>query len=258
MTETISIVTVCKNSEEFIEKTIQSVASQIYPNIEYIVVDGGSTDKTLKIITKYRSSVATLISEKDNGIYDAMNKGLDLCHGDLVYFLNSGDYLFNIDTISKIADIAEKNPSYDIYTGDIIYYDENCHERISGERASIVKYLQSVVCHQGIIARRRVFDQTGKFDTKYHIYADYDWFLSALLKYGSKVLYTGIPFAYYLKDGKSDTSWKCYIHERKEIITKYVNRGQLLIYAMHEPSSVLKYIFYRAKYNGLAEKTRTD
>ena len=89
----ISIVTVCLNSENTIEKTIQSVIGQSYSNIEYIIIDGGSKDNTLNIINKYKYRVSVIISEKDMGIYDAFNKGLKIYNGDLIGFVNSDDYL---------------------------------------------------------------------------------------------------------------------------------------------------------------------
>ena len=101
----ISIITVCLNSENYIEKTILSVLAQSYTNIEYIVIDGNSSDNTYNIINKYRTEIDITISEKDAGIYDAMNKGITLSTGDIIYFLNSGDLLYNNTTIEQIANI---------------------------------------------------------------------------------------------------------------------------------------------------------
>ena len=89
----ISIITVCYNSEKTISRTIESIINQTYKNIEYIIIDGKSDDKTLEIIDNYKNNISKIISEKDNGIYDAFNKGLNICNGDLIGFVNSDDIL---------------------------------------------------------------------------------------------------------------------------------------------------------------------
>jgi glycosyltransferase involved in cell wall biosynthesis len=89
----VSIITSCLNSENMIERTIQSVIDQTYPNIEYIIIDGGSTDRTLDIIKKYEDNIEKWISEPDSGVYDGMNKGILCSTGEILYFLNSGDYI---------------------------------------------------------------------------------------------------------------------------------------------------------------------
>jgi glycosyltransferase involved in cell wall biosynthesis len=239
---TLSIITVCLNSEALIEKTIRSVTSQDYPHIEYIIIDGGSIDGTLDIIQKYRSGIAVLVSEKDNGIYDAMNKGLAHATGDLVYFLNSGDYLTSDDTISRIMAFVAEYPDADIFTGDIWYYDEQGAERLSGYRKDIIDLMARIISHQSIISRRHVFDTYGPFDTGYRMYADYDWLLRAVLKHGCRIRYTGIPFAYYLKSGWSDQMWKRYLPERQEILKRYATRGQMMRYIARYPGDGFRYI----------------
>ncbi|XSZ47713.1 glycosyltransferase [Francisella noatunensis] len=99
----VSIITVCYNSAETIEKTIQSVISQSYQDIEYIIIDGGSYDGTLDILTKYRSKLSKVVSESDDGIYDAMNKGIALATGDITHILNSDDCYSNSDVIESIV-----------------------------------------------------------------------------------------------------------------------------------------------------------
>src|ERR1700733_2398323 len=98
----ITIITVCYNACHCIEKTIKSVINQTYPNIEYIIIDGASTDGTLEVINKYKNHVQKLISEKDNGIYDAMNKGVRHCSGEIIYFLNADDRLYSPDTVKDV------------------------------------------------------------------------------------------------------------------------------------------------------------
>ena len=249
----LTIITVCLNSEALIERTIRSVASQDYAHIEYIIIDGGSTDGTLDIIRKYHSNVAALISEKDNGIYDAMNKGLALATGDLVYFLNSGDYLAGDHVISDVIRIIVQFPDYDIYTGDVMHYDGDGTERLSGYRKTLTDVMARVINHQSMIARREVFETSGGFDTRYRIYADYDWLLRAVLNNGFRIYYTGIPIAYYLKAGKSDRVWKKYLPERMEILRKYATPGRMAKYLLSYPGDGFRYIVNRFRGHFIAD-----
>lgn len=242
-----SIITVCFNSGTLIERTLQSVVSQDYPNIEYIIIDGGSTDETLSIINKFQSNISTIISEKDNGIYDAMNKGLANSTGEFVYFLNSGDYLSQDVVISEIILKIKQYPGFEIYTGDIEYYDKNKSERISGYRERTIDIIARVINHQSIIARKDIFQKYGGFNTRYKIYADYDWLLRAAVKQGAKIKYTGILFAYYLKEGKSDLLWRKYLYERMEIVKINATKYQLVRYALLYPSDTVQYLVNRVR-----------
>jgi glycosyltransferase involved in cell wall biosynthesis len=120
----VAIITVCLNSEKTIEQTIRSVINQTYPNIEYIIIDGESTDGTLEIIDKYKDKITKVINEKDHGTYDAMNKGLKFDSGDIIYFLNAGDYLYDFSIIEKIVSLFTKDNSLEMIYADVIYYDE--------------------------------------------------------------------------------------------------------------------------------------
>jgi len=245
MNPKVTIITVCLNSEALIEKTLQSVASQDYPYIEYLIIDGGSTDSTLSILEKYKSKISSIISEKDNGIYDAMNKGIALSTGDLIYFLNSGDYLYDDQTIKHVIKKVEEFPAAEIYTGDIFYYDKDGAERLSGNKSGPIDMLARVITHQAILARKVVFEKYGDFDTKYRIYADYDWLLKAVLENHAIVHYLGIPIAYYLKSGLSDRMWKNYLHERRDIVTKYTSKQQMICYMLKYPGDGFRYTIHR-------------
>ncbi|MFT4304483.1 MAG: glycosyltransferase, partial [Candidatus Woesearchaeota archaeon] len=120
----ISIITVCYNSSNTIEKTIKSVINQKNKNFEYIIIDGESSDDTLKIINKYKKFINKIISEKDNGIFEAMNKGIDFAKGDIIYFLNSDDFLLNNNIINKIQKIFEKNQLDAVFGGVLCFYPE--------------------------------------------------------------------------------------------------------------------------------------
>ena len=119
-----SIVTVCRNAEGSIEKTIRSVTEQTYSDIEYIIIDAVSTDSTLAIVDKYKSKVARVVSEPDKGIYDAMNKGVSYATGDYVFFLNAGDLLISEYEIEKVNELITADPvGIDIFYGKMLVFD---------------------------------------------------------------------------------------------------------------------------------------
>lgn len=231
----ISIITVCLNCEGLIERTIKSVIDQTYINIQYIIVDGGSTDNTLNIIRKYGSKIDVMISEKDRGIYDAMNKGLEYATGDLIYFLNAGDYLCNNEVLRNVIERLNANAESDILFGDYIYYEGNGEHRCSGYRADIPDLLGRGYCHQAIFAKKSTFVKCGKFNTDYKIYADLDWLLRALVRFGQKMNYINVSIAYYLKGGASESIGCKYHCERIEIVQKNVDSRDIFLFAISYP-----------------------
>lgn len=121
----VSIITPCLNSEKTIEQTIKSVINQTYPKIEYIIVDGESTDGTLGIVEKYKDKISKVVSEKDDGIYDAMNKGLHLSTGDLVGIINADDW-YEANAVENIVAAFEENPNAHVFYGNLnMYYQDN-------------------------------------------------------------------------------------------------------------------------------------
>ena len=180
----ISVITVCYNSEKDIEKTIGSVLSQSYPNIEYIIIDGKSTDHTLDIIDKYRTRIAKIISEKDAGIYDAMNKGVKSSTGEILYFLNSDDSFYDNNVIQNVADKFNQDKQIDIVRGkvqfanipedDQVIFNDHQFAELKTRKDLFTKLY---FCHQAIFAKRKLFDAIGLFNTKYKLVADLDWFL---------------------------------------------------------------------------------
>ena len=182
-----SIITVCYNAQSTIEKTIQSVISQTYDNIEFIIIDGKSTDKTLDIINKYKEKIHVIISEKDKGIYDAMNKGIKNSTGDILYFLNADDRLYTTKTIDKINSVFIDNPQYEIIYGKAAFvnipkdFPKRFINRKFGYNSKLDLLIQSNP-QQCIFAKKQVFDKVGIFNTNYKICSDYDWFLRCFNK----------------------------------------------------------------------------
>ena len=172
----VSIVTTCYNSEKTIEKTIKSVLNQTYKNIEYIIIDGKSTDDTLNIIKKYEPDFEgriRVISEKDSGIYDAMNKGIALASGELVGIVNSDDY-YEQDAVENVV----KNFGIEKY--QIIYGLLRCIK--NGEEVSVVLYNhnflhQQMIPHPTCFITKKAYEDLGMYDCKYKSCADYELML---------------------------------------------------------------------------------
>ncbi len=177
---TISVITICLNSERYIAQTIESVISQTYAEKEYIMVDGGSTDGTLDIIRKYEDRIDCLISEPDHGIADAMNKGLDLSSGDFVIFLHSDDYFVDSNVLDKAA--GHLSNDAEIFLFDI-FFEKNGKKVLKTPRGfNWWLNIKNGVFHQSTICSRALFDKIGFFDTSYKIAMDYDFFLRAYRK----------------------------------------------------------------------------
>lgn len=181
---TISIVTAVYNCYQTVGQTLDSVFSQSYPSIEAIVIDGASTDGSLVAIEKYRSRLGTFISERDDGIYDAFNKGIKHATGDVIGFLSADDIFENCEILSKVADVF-KDPAVDVVYGDLVYVK---HDDIT----KVIRYWRSGLYddaalrrgwmppHPTLYVRRSVYQRLGVFDTRYRISADYDLVLRFL------------------------------------------------------------------------------
>lgn len=169
----ISVVTVCFNAVDVIEETMLSVLNQTYPNVEYIVIDGGSTDGTVNIIKKYADRLAFWISEPDKGIFDAMNKGVLHATGEYINYMNAGDRFFDQNVISEIIEKLPTAILPDVIYGDWLakYTDgyEKCHAKVENLN------FKMALCHQAIflknsIMRERPFDLTFKFAADFNLF----------------------------------------------------------------------------------------
>jgi glycosyltransferase len=188
----ISIITATFNSEKTIYSTLQSVDNQTYKNIEHIIIDGKSTDKTLEIVAKF-SSVSKVISEKDSGVYFALNKGIKKASGDVIGFLHADDFFANDLILEKIAE-KFKNTNADILYADLDYVAFENHKKIirhwkSGDFS--VKKLKKgwMPPHPTFYVKKSIYDRLGYFDTSFSIAADYDLMLRFLSDKTLKVVY---------------------------------------------------------------------
>jgi len=178
----VSVITVCYNAEQTIEKTISSVLSQTYNDIEYIIVDGLSKDGTMEIVKRNRLSIAEVISEPDIGIYDAMNKGIRLAHGDLLFFLNADDVFVDDSVIAHVIDAFM--PDDDIIFGDILVCDENNDKYLHISRSGFTKFnfIDSTINQPATFYTQMAFKRCGLFNTQYRVGGDFEWYLRAVNK----------------------------------------------------------------------------
>lgn len=189
----ISVITVCYNDRERIEKTILSVLSQSYGNLEYIVIDGGSTDGTVDIIKKYANRIAYFVSESDEGIYDAMNKGLRKAVGEWVCFLNAGDLFVSESVLNTIFD-EEFCRQFGVIYGDVFL--RNSNNSLTFQPARPLSFLKRAMpfCHQSSFVRR---DLIKGFNPRYKICADYDFFYFLFFDNPDYFCYIPVPISIY-------------------------------------------------------------
>ena len=218
-----SIITVTFNAGATLEDTIQSVITQSYRNLEYIIIDGGSKDRTLDIIERYRTHIHAVVSEPDQGLYDAMNKGLKLATGDYICFLNAGDELHEDDTLLLMVHSITENALPDVLYGETAIVDEEGHflrmRRLSAPERLTWKSFRSgmLVCHQAFFARR---DLAEPFDLKYRFSADFDWCIRIMKK--SQALHnTHLTLIDYLNEGMTTRNRKASLKERFRIMCKH-------------------------------------
>lgn len=181
-----SIITVSYNSESTIERTILSVLNQTYNNYEYIIIDGGSKDKTVQIIKKYESIIHKYkwISEKDNGIYDAMNKGIEMATGDIIGIVNSDDWLESNALENIYSFITQCKNNHAIYSGAIWFHYSNEKKQIlRTNKRRFTKKIKSFLMpirHPATFVAKSVYNEIGSFDTRFKIEADCDFIYRAI------------------------------------------------------------------------------
>lgn len=222
----ISVVTVVLNAAGSIEACIDSVLGQTYDNIEYLVIDGGSTDGTLDILARYRDKIDYQVSEPDRGLYHAMNKGVEAATGDYVYFLNSDDRFCDDAVVADVAAAIEGNPPVDLVYGDVLMRS-GTGEVTRQQQVSVLNretLCRRGFCHQALFARRDAFSKTGGFSEQYRIVADGDWLARALAA-GATSLHLDRDIAVFSRDGLSgNTNWRA---EKRRSLRSNFTRWEL-------------------------------
>jgi len=203
----ISIITACYNAENTIEQAIQSVLGQTYENIEYIIVDGASTDGTMEIVEKYRNKIDVVVSESDKGVYDAFNKGVGLATGDFINFMNADDYFSTNTILEKIVSHILNHPNLMLLHGNVKAIDETTgHWHYRGQSLSFKDFEKGQMCpHQSVFTRRELFTEFGGFNLAYKILADVDFTIKCFKKYEEYIKYVPIEVAHFRLGGLSSS-----------------------------------------------------
>lgn len=213
----LSIITINYNNLPGLQKTMQSVFEQTFTDYEYIIIDGGSTDGSKEYIHQYANKLAYWVSEKDKGIYDAINKGILKANGEYCMFLNSGDFLLRNNVLESAFEVVNKNNA-DIYYADV------CLQEITGETCvqqhaplMNLKFLQHrTLNHQSSLIRRSLFDELGLYDETHGLAADYAFYLNAFLN--KKIfLYISDVWVQYKRDGISSNNMQTYMEQMQTI-----------------------------------------
>lgn len=228
----ISIITIAKNEQEKIERTLLSVINQsAYSDIEYIVIDGASSDCTLEIINKYKDNITKIISQDDTGIYNAFNKGIKNAKGEWILFLNAGDTLFDNDCIKSIYKHLNCT---NVVFGDIVTIDENGRKgAFRYDTLDDFELFYKSLPHSSTFVRREMFDKIGLFDETNKIVSDWQWFLE-YFKQGGSYKYIRHKISIFYLDGISSRNDTHTLRkkERKKVLDMYYSSYKQLLYKL--------------------------
>lgn len=221
----VSVITVCYNSETHIAQAMESVLAQSYGRVEYVVIDGGSTDSTMEIVRAFGERFGerlTWVSEPDEGIYDAMNKGIAMCSGELVGLLNSDD-AYLPDAIERIVAAFRAAPDAGAVFGDVEVISQDgsplrTEVAFTPDPGSLP--LRMPMCHQSLFVARRVYDELGGFDTAYRILADYEHVLR-MLSAGERFVHVSGAVARFREGGACSADTARSNAERERIRVAY-------------------------------------
>lgn len=236
----ITVITVCYNAEKTIIETINSVLNQTYDNIEYVIVDGGSKDKTIESIKSYigkfenKGIKISWKSEKDKGIQDAYNKAMKMATGEWFVFINSGDRLYTLEALKNfVVKIGDRD--VDVVYGDIMLVDVHTGtitRRSYKDNIDLKFFMRTTICHQTIFFKKKMFELHGEYALEYKIAADFDRLLVFFLK-GGKYYHIDEVIAVFVNDGVSSLNYKNTYLERIEIIKARMGKISLYYYIFH-------------------------
>jgi glycosyltransferase involved in cell wall biosynthesis len=244
----ISIITVCFNSEKTIEDTLKSVQSQTYPNIEYIVIDGNSIDDTNIIVSKYKDIVSIHLREPDNGLYDAMNKGIELATGEIIGVLNSDDIFADKYVVQKLADSIGDNDG--IY-GDVGFYAEHDFldkkRHYSSKGFTKKKFSRGMMpAHPSFYVRKECYEKAGSYRTDFKIASDFDMLLRIFSLQNSTFRYLEQEIVKMRLGGVSTSGFMSNYILNKEILESCKNnnvKANWFSIISKYPSKIMGYIF---------------
>lgn len=227
----VSIITVVYNAVSTINDSINSVINQTYfEDVEYIIIDGGSTDGTLQILNKYKNFFTFFISEKDLGIYDAMNKGIILASGDIVGILNADDLYLNKMVIENVVNVFNTDQSLDILYGDLVYVKKNDTEsfiRIWKSSPYYSNFFEdgNVPPHPSVFIKNSVYRKAGQFNLSFKLAADYEFLLRIFKKFSFKSMYHDSILVKMRYGGATNKNFKNIILQNIEILRAWKVNG---------------------------------
>lgn len=224
----LSVITICYNNAVGLERTLKSLATQTFTEFQQIVIDGGSTDETTRVIENYNSLISYWVSEKDNGIYNAQNKGLKVATGTYCLFLNAGDYLANENVLSNVFE--KELPGGIIYGDMFIVFPDG--KRTLGKMPRILDLphmIGDTLWHPVSFIPKVLFNEFGAYDESLKMVADYDFFLKAIMKHHVKATSVGFPIAVFSLDGLSSDpkNKQLEITERKLVQERYFKVSEI-------------------------------
>lgn len=212
----LTVISVIKNAESSLQVTLESMAQEKTSEIEYIVVDGGSTDGSFDMVSRFSWLIDRFIPIVDTGVYDGMNQSIGYASGEFIIFMNAGDKFYD-GVISKILPVLRRTSSSVLY-GDAITptgYQDNSN-------LSSIKLIQKNICHQAILFRRSLFEQIGRFDVQFITKADHDFNLRWFARGGIRKEFIGIPVCVYQGGGLSETvEDKLFYRKKGDLISRY-------------------------------------
>lgn len=222
----ISIITVVYNNEKTIEDCIKSVLRQTYKNIEYVIIDGKSKDNTVNLINEYKDRLGYFVSENDNGLYDAMNKGIQVATGDVIGILNSDDLYQDNNVIADIMAQFNNDPALDILYGDLVYVKSDDIDKIVRNWKSKSYYSSffenaNVPPHPSLFVKKKVYNEAGLFDLNYKIAADYELMLRIFKKYNFNSKYINRLVVRMRLGGASNGSFLGIMKQNKEVLNAW-------------------------------------
>jgi glycosyltransferase involved in cell wall biosynthesis len=226
----ISIITVTFNSVQYLKNCIESVLNQEYRNLEYIIIDGKSTDGTVEIIENFGNRIEQFISEPDYGIYDAMNKGINLATSDVIGILNSDDVYQDTQVLSDVMACFENDPELDILYGNLVYVKSDDLNKVVRKWKSCPSYTNffengNVPPHPTLFVRSQVYQIAGLFDLEYKLAADYEFMLRIFKKHNFKSYYLNRSMVKMRLGGATNKNYKNIISGNKEILLSWKKNG---------------------------------
>ena len=244
----ISVITVCLNSSETIRLTLKSVLDQNIDNYEHIVIDGGSHDETLEIVNEYARDNLILVNEKDDGIYDAINKGIQLAKGDIIAILNSDDLYIDNNVLNDISSMFQSNPKSDCILSEVIFYKEpNVHKVIRHYGISLFRpnllRIGLMPPHPGSFFRKDIYTKYGLYNKRYKICGDFDFFVRVLLKNKINFIKLKRVTVNMRSGGVSTTGLKSFIKITKEFNDSLISNGyfsSILILILRLPFKIFQ------------------